>query len=114
MQELLNEYRKAIPNLTILEPMADYEEIRKRQLLDTARLMGFGEEKLKRLEEALARAKTTDEAIEEFKKLSENPANPKERNNVKIVNGEKELLSHLENGWTIIKELNHDKYLLSF
>jgi integrase len=110
MQELLNEYRKAIPNLTILEPMADYEEIRKKQLLDTARLMGFGEEKLKRLEEVLARAKTTDEAIEEFKKLSENQA--QNNNNVKIVRGEKELLKHLENGWTLAKELNHDKYLL--
>ena len=114
MQELLNEYRKAIPNLTILEPMADYEEIRKRQLLDTARLMGFGEEKLRRLEEVLARAKTTDEAIEEFKKLSEAQTDPEQRNNIKVVKGEKELVSHLENGWTIIKELNHDKYLLSF
>jgi len=111
MQELLNEYRKAIPNLTILEPLAEYEDIRKRQLLDTARLMGFGEEKLKRLEEVLARAKTTDEAIKEFKKLSENQA--QNNNNVKIVRGEKELLKHLENGWNLTKELNHDKYLLS-
>ena len=114
MQALLNEYRKAIPNLTILEPLADYEEIRKKQLLDTARLMGFGEEKLRRLEEVLARAKTTDEAIEEFKKLSENPTDPQQKNNnIKIVKGEKELLSHLENGWTLVKELNHNKYLIS-
>jgi len=113
MQALLNEYRKAIPNLTIIEPLAEYEEIRKRQLLDTARLMGFGEEKLKRLEEVLARAKTTDEAIEEFKKLSDDPDDPnRKNNNVKIVKGEKELLSHLESGWTLVKELNHNKYLI--
>jgi hypothetical protein len=110
MHALLNEYRKAVPNLTILEPLAEYEDIRKRQLLDIARLMGFGEEKLKRLEEVLERAKTTDEAIEEFKKLSENQA--QNNNKVKIVRGEKELLKHLENGWTLAKELNHDKYLL--
>jgi len=32
------------------------EEIRKRQLLDPARLLGFGEDRLERLEEILARA----------------------------------------------------------
>ena len=79
--------------------------------MDTARLMGFGEEKLKRLEEVLERAKTTDEAIEEFKKLSENPG--PHGNSVKIVKSEQELLSHLENGWNLVKELNHDKYLIS-
>jgi len=113
IQALLNEYMKAIPQLTILEPIGEYEEIRKRQLLDTARLLGFGEERLKRLEEVLARAKNVDEAIEEFKKLQEEPGDPSKRNNVKIVNGEKELIQHLENGWSLVKELNHHRYLVS-
>jgi len=30
-QALLNEYRKAIPHLTILEPVAEYEEIRNKK-----------------------------------------------------------------------------------
>jgi len=64
-------------------------------------LMGFGEDKLQRL----------GEVIEEFKKLSENPVQ-NSNNNVKIVKGEKELLKNLENGWTLVKELNHGKYLL--
>ena len=113
IQALLNEYRKAIPQLTILEPIGEYEEIRKRQLLDTAKLLGFGEERLKRLEEVLARAKNVDEAVEEFKRLKEEPEDRRNQNSVKIVHGEKELLKHLENGWSLIKELNHDKYLLS-
>ena len=53
-----------------------------------------------------------DEAIDEFKKLGEN-TNPQNSNNVKIVKGEKELLRHLENGWTLVKELNHNKYSIS-
>ena len=80
--------------------------------MDTARLLGFGEERLKRLEEVLARAKNVDEAVEEFKKLQETGNNMKP-NSIKIVNGEKELIQHLENGWSLIKELNHNKYVIN-
>ena len=96
IQALLNEYRKAIPQLTILEPIGEYEEIRKRQLLDTARLLGFGEERLKRLEEVLARAKNVDEAVEEFKKFQVEQEDPPKQNSVAIIHGEKELIQHLE------------------
>ncbi|MEM2936869.1 MAG: tyrosine-type recombinase/integrase, partial [Candidatus Bathyarchaeia archaeon] len=47
------------------------EEVRKRQLLDTARLLGFGDDRLKRLEEVLARTKSVDEAITQFCKLGD-------------------------------------------
>ena len=57
--------------------------------------MGFGEERIRRLEEILARAKSVDEAITEFRELQEEPDDPPRKNNVKIV-----------------KELNHNKYLL--
>lgn len=88
------------------------EEMRKKQLLDTARLLGFGEERLKQFQEILAKAKNVDEGIEKFKRLKENPE-PKENNNhVKVVRGEEELLSHVKSGWSLIKELNHDKYLI--
>jgi len=89
------------------------EEIRKRQLIDTARLLGFGDERIRRLEEVLARAKNVDEAIDEFKKLQEEPEDPPKPNSVKIVRGEKELIKHLEQGWRLIKELNHDKYVIT-
>jgi len=85
------------------------EEMRKRQLLDTARLLGFNEEKIKRLEEILARTKNVDEAIEKFRRLQEDPP---EANDIKIVKGDEALVEHLKQGWTLIKELNHDKYLL--
>jgi hypothetical protein len=113
IQALLNEYRKAVPNVTIMESTAEYEEMRKKQVIDTARLLGFGDERLKRLEEVLARSKNVDEAVEEFKKIREEPDDPPQQNNhVKIVNGDKELIKHLQQGWTLVKELNHDKYLL--
>ena len=85
------------------------EEMRKRQLLDTARLLGFNEEKIKRLEEILARAKNVDEAIEKFRRLQEDPP---ETNSIKIVRGDEALIEHLKQGWMLIKELNNDKYLL--
>jgi len=88
------------------------EEMRKRQLLDTARLLGFGEERIRRLEEILARAKSVDEAITEFRKLQEEPDDPPRKNSVKIVKGDQALIEHIEKGWILIKELNHDKYLL--
>ena len=89
------------------------EEMRKKQLIDTAKLLGFGDERLRRLEEILARAKNVDEAIEKFKKIREEPDDPPQQNNhVKIVNGDKALITHLKGGWTLVKELNHDKYLL--
>lgn len=84
--------------------------MRKRQLLDTARLLGYGDERITRLQEVLARAKTVDEGIEKFRRLRENPGS--KGNNVKIIHGEEALVDHLKQGWTLIKELNHDKYLL--
>ena len=86
------------------------EEMRKRQLLDTARLLGYRDERFRRLQEVLARAKNVDEAIEKFRRFKEPPRS--EKNDVKIVKGEKALVDHLKKGWTLAKELNHDKYLL--
>jgi len=88
------------------------EEMRKKQLLDTAKLLGFADERLRQFQEILAKAKNVDEGIEKFKRLKDNPE-PKENNNVKVVRGEKALVDHLKQGWTLIKELNHNKYLIS-
>jgi len=106
----IEEFRKKYAKI-IFFPQRGFltEEMRKRQLLDTARLLGFNEEKIKRLEEILARAKNVDEAIEKFRRLQEDPPG---ENNIKIVRGDEALVEHLKQGWTLIKELNHDKYLL--
>jgi len=117
VDQIVNEYRKAIPNLTIMEEVK-YEQVRKRQLLDTARLLGFNEERLTRLEEALARAKNVDEAIMEFKKLKDPEFT---ENNGSYINGngyrakvigENELLAHVEQGWDVVKELNDGKFIV--
>ena len=46
------------------------EELRKRQILDMVRILGFPEEKIKRVEETLAKYASVDGAIEEIRKLS--------------------------------------------
>ncbi len=70
------------------------EEMRKKQLLDTARLLGYGDERVRQLEEILARAKNVDEAIEKFRRLRDNPK-PEENNNIRIAKGEKALVDTL-------------------
>ena len=75
--------------------------MRERQLLDTARLLGFGEGRIRRLEEILARAKSVDEAITEFRKLQEEPNGPLRKNSVKIVKGDQALIEHIEKGWIL-------------
>jgi len=49
--------------------IASPEELRKKQVLDTVKVLGFSEDKIKRVEEALAKYKTVDEAVEEIRKL---------------------------------------------
>jgi hypothetical protein len=46
------------------------EDARKRQMFDTARLYGYSDEKIKKIEEALAKYKHIDEALDEIRKLS--------------------------------------------
>ena len=47
-------------------------------LLDFAKLQGYEPEQLKKLEDALARAKDSDEGIEEFRKLKDKAEIPDE------------------------------------
>ena len=49
--------------------------------------------------------------IDRFKRLRENPET-ENNNHVKVVQGEEELVDHVESGWSLIKELNHEKYLI--
>lgn len=106
IEQLLAEYRKAIPNLTIMEEPS-LEDMRKKQLLDTARLLGFPEERLKKLEEILAKTENLEEAIEHFRKLGENNQN----NNHKII-GENELIDYLNQGWQIVAELKDGRIII--
>lgn len=90
------------------------EEIRKKQVLDTVRLPGFSDERIKKVEEALAKYKTVDNAMKDIRKLSlegyklrRNPNNdPK-----KIVD-EGELESYLAEGWDVQTVLPSGKILI--
>jgi len=119
IEQLLNEYRKAIPNLTIIEEVK-YEQLRKRQALDTLKLLGFDEEKLKRVEDILARTKSFDEAMEKIRRLKDEEFTETNGNGSYIngngyrakVIGETELIAHVEQGWDVVKELNDGKFIV--
>lgn len=86
------------------------EDVRKKQMMDTARLLGFEEKKLQLLTEVLARSKTVDEAVEEFRNLQEQPTSS--NGSYDVVEGEAVLLKRLAEGWTLERELNGSKFLL--
>jgi len=111
----LIEYQKAIPHLTVYSTGLEEKQLRVKTMLDFARLQGYEDEKLKRLEEVLVRAKDIDEGIREFKRFQEKQGSKTMHNGngkYAVVQGENELLRKLENGWKLVQSLNHDKYLL--
>lgn len=111
----LREYRKAIQHLTVYSTGLEEKKLRARAILDFARLQGYGEGELRRLEGILARAKDIDEGIREFRRFQEeqNPETATDGNGgYLVVEGEKELLRKLQNGWRLMQPLNGDKYLI--
>jgi integrase len=112
----LAEYRKVIPHLTIYSQSAEEKKLRSQMMLDFAKLQGYGPEQLKKLEDALARAKDIDEGIAEFRKLGEENAQlietkQKQPKNI-IVKGEDELLKKLDYGFKLVQPLADDKFLM--
>lgn len=109
----LSEYRKAIPHLTIYSTGLEEKQLRVKAIMDFAKLQGFTDERLKRLEEILAKAKDIDEGIRRFRRFQEKPETMTDGNGkYAVVHGETELLQRLENGWKLVQPLNEDKYLL--
>jgi integrase len=90
------------------------EEVRKKSLMDFAKLQGFSEEKLRRLKDVLARSKDLDETINEFRRLEETEESEVMNGDGRycIAHGDKELMQKLSNNWKLIQSLNGDKYLL--
>lgn len=102
---------------------ASMEELRKKQVLDMVKILGFSGEKIKRVEEALAKYQRVDEALEEIKKLSLESYKESEetdgngqgncnRHRVKIVQGEQRLVEFLSEGWDLVKELSNNRFVL--
>lgn len=90
------------------------EELRKRQILDMVRLLGFPEDRIKRVEEALAKYKTVDEAMEEIRKLSlegyKVKGNP--NSDPKKIIDEDELERYLTEGWDVQTVLPSGRILI--
>jgi hypothetical protein len=66
-------------------------------------MLGYGEDKLQKLREVLARENDIDLAVEEFRKIQEESANQTEH---RLVDSEDEVLRLLNNGWELDRELN--------
>ena len=112
----LAEYRKAVQHLTIYSQSAEEKKLRSQMMLDFAKLQGYEPEQLKKLEDALARAKDIDEGIAEFRKLGEEHAQlietkQKQSKNI-IVKGQDELLKKLDDGFKLVQPLADDKFLM--
>jgi integrase len=110
----LAQYRRIIPYLTVYGNAAEEKQLRSKMLLDFARLQGYDDEKLKRLEETLARAKTVDDAITEFRRFAQEPKEAQNHapHSYRIAKSESELVDKLQNGWRLVQPLNGDKFLL--
>jgi hypothetical protein len=113
----LTEYRKTIQGLTIYATAVDDKKMRSKMLVDFARLQGTSESELRKLEEVLARAKTVDEGITEFRRLQEeSKAKPRTvhdgNGKYLVANSEDEMIQRLHEDWRVVQALNHDKYLL--
>jgi hypothetical protein len=106
----LAEYRKAVPYLTIYAIPTEEKKLKAEMLLNFAKLQGYEDDQLKRLEDILARAKDMDEAISEFRRLKDEGANGNGKHI--IAKSEPELLRRLDEGWNLVQNLNGDKFLL--
>ena len=91
------------------------------------KLLGYSDDKIKRVEEALAKYKNIDEGLEEIKKLSlksskEQKSTEKKvsstnqyrfkNREVKIIKGENRLLHSLNHNWDLIKELSDQRFVV--
>lgn len=119
----LNEYRKAIPHLTIYATSTDEKNLRKKMLIDFARMQGTPEDELKKLGEILARAKDVDEGIKEFRRFKEESQEEQPRKSkirtaydgngkYLVAHNEDEMIGKLHEGFKLVQSLNHDKYLM--
>jgi hypothetical protein len=110
----VEELRAKYARVEFFPRMASSEELRKKQILDMVRILGFPEDKIKRVEEALAKYKTVDEAMDEIRKLSLESYKLKEDAKIdpkKIVD-EAELERYLAQGWDVQTILPSGKILI--
>ena len=86
------------------------DDLRKKQMIDTARMLGYGEEKLKKFEAILKRSKTVELGMQEFRRLEKQPR--QNNGEYRIISDEEEMLGLLPEGYELIQELNGGRFLL--
>jgi site-specific recombinase XerC len=101
-EQLLDEYRKAVTKLTIAEEVGT-EEFRKKQAMDALKMLGYPEEKLKKVENLLAKARSLDDVLDEVRKLTSSDQ--------KIVD-QSELDEYLATGWEPVMRLENKKIVI--
>jgi len=108
------ELRKKYAQIIFFPHRVMPEELRKKQILDMVRILGFPEDRIKRVEEALAKYATVDEAMEEIRKLSLEGYKLEEnaRNDPKKIVSEDELEHYLAEGWDVQTVLPSGKILI--
>ena len=107
----LNEYWRAVPYLTIYAVPTEEKKQKSEMLLNFAKLQGYGDDQLRKLEDILARAKNMDEAITEFRRLKDESTKTENGKHL-IANGEPEPIKRLDEGYSLVQSLNEDKFLL--
>jgi hypothetical protein len=108
----VEELRAKYARVEFFPHMASSEELRKKQILDMVRILGFPEDKIKRVEEALAKYKTVDEAMGEIRRLSLEGYKLRERSDPKKVIDEAELERYLAEGWDVQTVLPSGRILI--
>jgi site-specific recombinase XerD len=110
----VEELRAKYARIEFFPRVRSSEELRKKQILDMVRILGFPEDRIKRVEEALAKYATVDEAMEEIRKLSLEGYKIKEntRSDPKKIVSEDELEHYLAEGWDVQTVLPSGKILI--
>ena len=100
VEDLRRKYAQAV-----FFPQRPYssEDLRRKQVLDVVKLLGFPEDRIKRVEEALAKYETVDEAMEQIRKLSLEGYKLSSNSNSdpKKVVDEDKLERYLAQGWDV-------------
>ncbi len=120
IEEFRQLYSRLIEPKLSTTPQPTQEDLRKRQVLDTVTLLyGNDKEKIRRVEEALAKYATVDEAMDEIRKLVTDAYKVEESTNggtnmrfeSKVVSLDK-LTGYLDQGWEYLAGLEGDRFLV--
>jgi hypothetical protein len=123
----VDELRRKYSQVVFFPEKGFSEEQRKKQLMDTVKLLGFSDDKIKRVEETLAKYERVDDALDEIKKLRIESDITLIRQNyqtnsaisvytnerqVRIIKGEDKLLHSLNHNWSLLKELSDQRFII--